>query len=112
MEWGGTLTDQGNAEAELFQTCVEAAGLETVGVAVACFGTPLGLGPEVCGALQTHGGIHEHFSDARQGIAKAVFEKEVIRSTRAVFWSGLVTVGAWLILTPPFFQPWPDSSNS
>jgi hypothetical protein len=86
--------------------------LETVGVAVACFGTLVGLGPEVCGALQIHGCIHEHFSDARQGIAKAVFEKEVIGSMRAVFWSGLVMVGAWLILTPPFFQPWPGTSIS
>ena len=79
LEWGGTLTDLGNAEVELSRACVEGAWLETVGVAVARFGTLVGLGPEVCGALQTHGGIHERFSDARQGIAKAVSEKEVDR---------------------------------
>ncbi len=86
LEWGGTLPDLGNAEVEFSQTCVEGAWLETVGVAVARFGTLVGLGPEVCGALQTHGGIHEHFSDARQGIAKAVFEKGGYRVDGGGIW--------------------------
>ena len=70
------------------------------------------LGPKVGGALQAHGGIHKHFSDARQAVGKAAFEKEVDRVGEGGI---LVWLGhGWCLVdyAPPFFQPWPGTSIS
>lgn len=69
--------DLRDGEVELADGGLQGAGLEAVGVAVAGFGPFVGIGLEVAGALDQHGGIEQHLGDARESLAEPVLEKGV-----------------------------------
>jgi hypothetical protein len=56
---------------------VEGARLESVGVAVAGLDAFVGPCPEVFGAFDEHGGIHEDLGDPGKPVAEAALKKEI-----------------------------------